>query len=794
MGVKEDIYSFSLDEILDEAKQYQTEDNAAFFDSDEALDSLLKELHDDKFPESFSADETVIFSGESEEEEDGINDNDFAEETSEEITEEVAEEIVEEDYTSEESAEENELIGDTYETEYPDDEYTDEEVVYPTDENFPSGDDSAESKIADFIQRLEESTEIDEAQNEYIKAIEAEHEIRRSEKVKKAPREKRGFFSRFSFKTGDNVTSSMAGNCKASEYENASQSKEISSRISHDINFMQICTGVICAMAVLSALAGAIPQAIASMVDIETALSAFGGSIMFYMVSNFVLLLCSCIFGYPVIINGFRSLIRGSFCADTGVTLALVLCVIQNLLFLFTDSLANENIRLMSCVAIFSLFLLMAARILHLRQIQDHFEFCTANEPLYNAMHISNKRDSAEIGKGLMAGDPNLRYSAKIKFPSRFFETALAPIPCDKTMRHMLPPALLASVVTGVITWIISKSFLTGFTALTGMVCLSVPAAVTLADILPFAIINNSLSKVRAGIPSCGAASVCAETDGVIFDADEIFKNGGNVSPNFKPFKMNRIDEALLNAAALTSAVDGPLAESFRSMIISNHDVMPIVKDAHYVEALGIEGRVNGQSVLFGSRELMEQRGIAMPTLKEERPYKRDGRRLLYLTQSGQLSAMFVVTYQANRTAGACMRRLARDGVTIFVRSDDPGITESFVEEVFHLPQNSVKILRGESGALYRSRYEKRKYGAADISVIHRGRLKSFLSGIASCFTLQKAFETSRFIEQVGLGIGVALFAILSFTSPNLAGASQILLYQIIFAAVNILLPLRNKK
>lgn len=811
MGVNDENYSFSLDELLDEAKQYQTENNTEFLGGDEALDSLLKELHSEQLLEDFSeyeindnidetpsSDETEHFAEEPAEENDfNVNEIDEEDNHQYEDTEYMSEESVEEhiDDTYEESYQEDERTDDGYgEAEYPDDVYSDEDVAYPTDEKVSEEPDNDNSKIADFIQRLEQSNEIDEAQNEYIKAIEAESENRRKEKKQKSSRKKRNFLPRFSPKTDYSVTSSMAGNFKSDEYEDVSQSKEISAKIARSVDRMQIRTGVLCAMAVLSALAGAIPQAIASMVNIETALSAFGGSAVFYLSSNLVLILCSCVFGFPIIVNGFRSLIKRSFCADTGVTLAMVLCLVQNLLFLFTDSLMNENIRVMSCVAIFSLFLLTAARLLHLRQLQEHFEFITADAPLYNAMHIKNKRDSAQIGKGLMSSEPNLRYSAEIKFPSRFIETVLEPLPCDKTMRHMLPPALLASVVTGLITWLISRSFLTGFTALTAMVCLSVPAAVTLADIFPLAIINNSLSKVKAGIPSCGAAVRCAETDGVIFDAKEIFKDGGKISPNFKPFKMNRIDEALLNAAALTSAIDGPLAESFRSMIISNHSVLPIVKDAHYVDALGIEGRVNGQSVLFGSRELMEQRGIAMPPLKDERQYKRDGRRLLYLSQSGILTAMFVVIYQANRTAGASMRRIAKEGVTIFVRSDDPGITESFIEEVFHLPQNCVKILRGDAGALYRNRYERKNYDKSEIFVMHRGRLKSFLSGITSCFALQRSFAVSRLVEQAGLEIGIALFAILSFTSPNLAGASQILLYQVIFAVVNLLLPLKRKK
>lgn len=774
---------FSLDDLLKEVKSYMPEENTAAGDYN--LDSLLKEFGEESGAatnlfdtSSYDSSGTSDYDEIVAEKDASAYDETYAEPDTSEYNEvDVSEEESEEEIHIEEDAQEfPEEVPSETPAEVPQETEEDERTEFER---------MVEEKIENFIRR------VSEAQDE-VEAIEEEQrQFRYDAANTKADEEQKPSkrSPRFSLKKKDVVVSGVSGCTKASGYIAFDDIRKIDARLTKNVDSLRICTAMTAAFSVLLFLAGAVPQFLSSFINAETALAMFGGSAQFYMIANLIVLVLACAFGYQVIFNGVKALFKGNLCADTGVAAALILSLVQNVLFIFTDDLAEENVRLLGSVAVFSLFLLTAARMLHLQQVQERFDFCAEDKPLYNASRVSDSIDRNSIGEGA----PNLRYSSKIGSPAEFFETAAAPLPCDRTMSRILPPALLASVVVGLITWAISKEFLTGFTALTAMVCVSVPAAVTLADVFPLALANNSLKSVKAAIHSCEIAENCAETDGVVFDATEIFKNGGSVSPNFKTFKNNRIDEAILNAAALTIAVDGPLADSFKAMLVSDKNMLPTVREARFEDGLGIAGRVNGQFTLLGSRVLMEKYGVSLSSPKEESSYKRDGCSMLYLAENGRLLAMFAVTYQANRSVGASMRRLAKDGVMLFVRSDDPGITEKFVEEVFHLPQNSVKIVRGYASALFRDKYEMQAPEREELTVMHRGRLSSFLNGVDSCFRLKRTFETSRTVEHIGLCIGLALFTLLCFIAPNFAGASQIFIYQFIFAIINIVVPMKYK-
>lgn len=781
---------FSLEELLEEVKNYMPEENTAVAEENFNLDSLLKE-----FGEESSA-VTDLFDTSSCDSSDSSDYDEINTETDTAVSDEICTEIDSSDTSERDEIDIPEEEPEEVHIEEEEQEISEEiseEVPQETEEKIEDErtkfECRAEEKIESFLQRLndvQEDAEAIEEEQRQFRRDSSEDEIN---KESKAP----SFFSRFLLKKKKKMISSVANCTKASGDINSDEVKEIDSRLAKDVDLLRVCTAMTAAFSLLLLLAGAVPQLLASFVNVETALAIFGGSAPFYMIANLILLIAACGFGYPVIVNGVRSFFSGIFCADAGVTLALLLSLIQNVLFIFTDELAEENVRLLGSAAAFSLFLLMAARMIHVQQLQERFDFCTDGKPLYSASRILNEHDVEAIGAGSAAGKPNLRYSLKINSVADFFETSSRPLPCDKTMRRILPPALLGCVFVGLITWAISGNFLTGFTALTAMVCVSVPAAVTLADVFPLAMMNNFLKNAKTFIHSCEFAENCAETDGVIFDAVEIFKNGGNISPNFKSFKNNRIDEALLNAAALTIAVDGPLADSFKAMLISDRSMLPTVREARFEDGLGIIGKVNGQPTLLGCRELMEKYGVPLSSPKEEGKFKRDGSRALYLAENGRLLAMFAVTYQSNRTVGACMRRLAKNGVMMYIRSDDPGITETFVEEVFHLPHNSVKILRGAAGALFRDEYEMKNSEREEPGVIYGGKLRGLLTGINSCFRLKRTFETARAVEHIGLGIGLALFSLLCFIAPVYAGASQIFIYQFIFAVINLAVPMNYK-
>lgn len=519
----------------------------------------------------------------------------------------------------------------------------------------------------------------------------------------------------------------------------------------------------------------------ASFFNIELALKMFGGKGQLYLIFNLVLISLVCLVGLPVIINGIKSLFSGGFCSDTGVMFALVLALVQNLLFVFSNNLVQENIKLLGCVAAFMLTCHMGARVIYIRQLIGEFEFCSQEMSFCNISEISNSADSTRIFKDVLSGEPDVKYSERVKSFSEFFETSSVSLPGDKTMKRLLPPTLLASLVIGMLVFIVSGDFLTGFTSLTAMVCVSVPAAVTIVDMLPFSVINDTLKPINAVIHSCAAAEEYAKTNAVVFDAEDIFENGGSLTGGVQFNQTSKVDSGILCAAALAKAVNSPLADEFMKMIVNGHGVLPPVRNVHVEDGLGIVGLVNGKLILLGNDELMKKYNVKQLPKKDVSKFNHDGCRPLYIAEQDTILTTFGEVYRANGRAKSCMLRMMNNNIMMYICSDDPGISEAFVEEVFLLAPNSVEIIRGESAKIYQEKYKNIIKENIRPGIIHTNRINSFLNSVDACLLLKEIFDVSRVIEQVGVGIGFALFAVLCLMVPIFAGASQIFVYQLLF-------------
>lgn len=80
---------------------------------------------------------------------------------------------------------------------------------------------------------------------------------------------------------------------------------------------------------------------------------------------------------------------------------------------------------------------------------------------LYSVSKIEDEGEAFEIGRGLLLGDPDIRYSAKIGFPSKFVEMTLRRDPSDGVYALSLPAVLTAAVITAVVAGVISKIWFT---------------------------------------------------------------------------------------------------------------------------------------------------------------------------------------------------------------------------------------------------------------------------------------------------------------------------------------------
>ena len=118
---------------------------------------------------------------------------------------------------------------------------------------------------------------------------------------------------------------------------------------------------------------------------------------------------------------------------------------------------------------------------------------------------------------------------------------------------------------------------------------------------------------------------------------------------------------------------------------------------------MGISGWVSGNRVLIGNRLLMKIRGccIALPDGNLERRLCKYGQHAVYLATRGSLSAMFVVSYQADEKIVEALQKAVDNGLGIAVYSCDPNVTPEMLDQLFGVSKNAVSGRWGRRGGTH---------------------------------------------------------------------------------------------
>ena len=145
-----------------------------------------------------------------------------------------------------------------------------------------------------------------------------------------------------------------------------------------------------------------------------------------------------------------------------------------------------------------------------------------------------------------------------------------------------------------------------------------------------------------------------------------------------------------------------------------------------YEDGMGLSAWVNKKRVLIGNRALMQHYGVDTPSKDFEAKYCRDHRDILYLANSGELSAMFVLGYSINEEAAEMLRNLIDQNITIAVSVNDPNVTAEKICRLYEFPMEDIRIVPAqtqEALVMYcqpreRARAEAAHIGAAP-SMVH---------------------------------------------------------------------------
>lgn len=516
----------------------------------------------------------------------------------------------------------------------------------------------------------------------------------------------------------------------------------------------------------------------------------YGNNEFVYVAIQLLLLLVACGLNFRSFTNTVKNLKNKTTDIDTVISVSALAGVLQCVIgFAFTDSVESVAC-LLSGAALLPMIMKTVGELIRCKNDICNFEIVSDEEfECFSVQNIPDEDTANEIARGLMLGDPEIKYSAKIDFPARFVELSRSAEVTGPLFRVAVPVICLIAVVVGIIYGVVSKNFFAGISTLTGVILMGLPVAASLLSAVNISAANKKLNEEGTAINGYSAVEDAVNSNGVMIDACDAFVSGGCNIEGIKLYHKMRIDEAILYTASVVIASGGVLADIFEGVIIGKKELLFPVESLSYEERLGCSCWIHNHRVLVGNRELLVHHNVETPDKELEEKYKSNGKNVIYLAIEGKISAMFVVVYKANEETARYMRELEKDGLTIFFRTSDANITESFIEREFGLPSNVVKIINPVAGEMF-TKVKNREIDRADAKIIHDGRVKTMLSALHSAFTISSYVTVSRTVQLVASFIGVAIVAILAFLS-GLAqiGVWQIITYQAVWAVVLSVLP-----
>ncbi len=515
----------------------------------------------------------------------------------------------------------------------------------------------------------------------------------------------------------------------------------------------------------------------------------FGGVFgIFCLIINIILMGAAFFIRKDCITLGINAIKRKSFNSQLVLTLAGVLTIVESVIALFSDATANLGIY--SAVVVFGLLLDSIGVHFKLSTIISNFNFMNVDLKgrTYTIRTLEDKKFADSLGRGLLLGNPDIRYSARTKFASKFLELSFDKNLSDKYSEKIIPVAIIVSALIGLISGLVSLSFLRFFEALCCSLCVSLPIGSYLALNVSLRLANKKLNKDGSMISGYSAALECGKANSVIIDSASLFLRNECNLHGMKHFDNMRLDDVILYAAAMMIEADGPLAKVFKRVIMDKEELLPEVQDLNYEDKLGLSAWINNQRAFLGNRDMLINHNIDVPHENSEQKYTHDSRKVMYLAVEGKLAAMFVVSYKADKSLERPLHILDSNGISILVRTNDANITENMLAEEFGLSANSIKILNSLAGNTFKE-YRNIVKRTALAGIVHNGQSKSFLRSVASANNLTLTSNIMMTIQLASIVLGLILSLLFVFLSSPL-GPVQLIAFMAVWSLVMMLIPI----
>lgn len=499
-----------------------------------------------------------------------------------------------------------------------------------------------------------------------------------------------------------------------------------------------------------------------------------------YYVTALVLYIAVIITNFNVFIHGFSFKNKLNF--DLPVSLIALAVFVHTVALAVSSSLTIDNGILLAAAGAFSLCMSQIGKLKMMSRIVDNFEFITSPGAKYTLENITNAVDAEIISRGMLEEEPRLKMSVKTDFSTNFLEISCKNEPADKIAARIFTVEFILCLALFIFVGI-KDNFNTAFNIAMCAFAISAPSSALLITNSQLCDISAQLKDYGSRVCGVEGAVMASNANAVVMEAADLFGKDSCGLHGIKTFNKAKVDDAIINAAAVIVQTKSPLKNVFDDVIIGQQSILPPVEGVIYEERLGTSAWIYDRKVLVGTRELLRTHGVRVPKQEFEEKYTYKGRKALYLAIDGDIVAMFIVSYTADRTLAHELKKLEKNDIAVIVKSADPYITEESLAELFNVPSGFIRVMNYSAARAF-DKYSSLEVEKSPAYVVHNGTALGLISALRGAGIVVSSRGLISFLCSFGCAagfLGIAALAVIgAYTQISTMG---IMVFQSIWTA-----------
>ena len=520
-----------------------------------------------------------------------------------------------------------------------------------------------------------------------------------------------------------------------------------------------------------------------------------------HVLIQLIISLLSLFSSFGCIFSGIRKFFKGRSDSDTFSAFSWFSAFVAGIFMFFAPSQISSNMfHVYIPVAVISLLFNAVGKLITVDRAINNFEFVSSDvAEHYAILYVENEELARRITRGTYVDYPILAKIRKTDFLTDFLKYTYSADIADKYSQKAVPIIMAVSALVAVFSALLFRNIFMPYAVHAGFeifaLCMSLCSciAITMTVNVPLLKASEKYSERSAVLLGYQSVDDFYDINSCMADADQLFPKGTVRLHAIKTFSDTKIDDAIIDAASLTSHANSILRHIFMDILSGNRELLRPVENYAYENSAGLCGWIDNKRILLGNRELMTSHSIeGIPTKSKEKEYTAGNREAVYLSVSGNLSAMFIIDIRPSFAVKQALHNLENNNICLMLRSVDSLITISKLAEIFGVPEEMLKIIPEKMHREFEEQVSPVSKQSASMACENDFPTMSDL--LISAKRIRKTAVAGLVLQSASAILGIVLAIVfIMLKSFDQTTASSVLIYNLLWAIISLIIAYGRK-